>query len=29
LIAYSDDVAQAFRNDLARHADLMSPGVPG
>jgi len=27
--AYSDDVAQAFRNDLAHHSDLMSPGVPG
>jgi hypothetical protein len=29
LRANSDDVAQAFRNDLAQHSDLTSPGVSG
>ena len=27
--AYSDDVAQSFRLDVAHRSDLMSPSVPG
>ena len=27
--AYSDDVAQSFRLDVAYRSDLMSPSVPG
>jgi hypothetical protein len=26
--AYSDDVAQVFRNNVAHHSDLKSPSVP-
>ena len=29
LAAYSDDVAQSFRLDVAHRPDLMSPSVPG
>jgi len=29
VIAYSDDVAQGFRHDVAHRSDLNSPGVPG
>jgi hypothetical protein len=28
LAADSDEVARAFRDDLARRSDMMSPGVP-